>query len=151
MTLMRWRPTLARRGLFSDVDRWFGDFFDRPSLLPSLWEGTSEWPRVDVRDEDGHVLVRAEVPGVSKDDLDVTVTEDSLSIRGETKHEHQEGGEDQGYYRRELHYGRFARAIPLPTAVLSAEATAKYRDGILEIRLPKAEEQERTGTKVDVE
>ncbi|MFQ6133937.1 MAG: Hsp20/alpha crystallin family protein [Armatimonadota bacterium] len=140
---------MSRRSRFHDLDRWFDDFFGR-SWLPALWEDSTEWPRVDVRDEDGQVLVRAEVPGVGKDDLDVTVTEDSVSIRGETKHEHQEGDDDSGYYRRELRYGRFARTIPVPTPVQSDQASAKYRDGVLEIRIPKAEE-EGSGTRVNIE
>ena len=150
MTLVRWRPTLAPRSLFSDLDRWFGEFFDRSPLPPYLWDEATEWPRVDVRDDDGEVVVRAEIPGVRKEDLEVTVTEDALTIRGESKQEEEEGGKDKGYHRRELRYGRFARTIPLPTAVLAEKAKAKHSEGVLEVRLPKAEEEERRGTRIEI-
>ena len=89
-------------------------------------------------DCDGHVRVQAHVPGVSKDNLHVDITEDALTLRGETKQE--EKTERQQYYRQEFHYGAFARTIPLPASVQADQATAQLKDGVLTINIPKSEQ-----------
>ncbi len=149
MSLMRWRPPgLAPRRSLWDLDRWFADFLDRwPS--PALWRDLGEWPSVDVRETDEEVVVIAEVPGVTKDELDVSVTEDALTIRGERRQEKEDTGE--GYCRRELQYGRFARTVALPSPVEGEAAKAVHKDGVLEIRLPKVAAEKQAGRKIKID
>jgi len=94
-------------------------------------------PRVDIYQTEGEVVVVAEIPGLeSKEDLDVRVTEDAVTIRGEIKRSSEMRDED--YHHSERFYGAFARTFTLPAAVKAEEARASYRNGILEIRIPKA-------------
>jgi len=94
-------------------------------------------PRVDVIDRDNELLIRAELPGVSKKDLDVSVRDSAVTIKATTE---QEQSEEKGdYYRRELSRGTFVRTVALPTEVDSEKAKANFKDGILELTLPKIE------------
>jgi len=104
-------------------------------------------PAVDVIDRESDVLVRAEVPGVVKEDLDVSVTENSVSIRGHSKREEEEQKGD--YFRRETSYGEFSRTVPLPANVDTEGAKAKFKDGVLEITLPKQESTKRKSVEVE--
>ncbi|MGH8524999.1 MAG: Hsp20/alpha crystallin family protein, partial [Gammaproteobacteria bacterium] len=146
------RP-LARRGEggglapFEDVDRWFDDafrdFFSRRWLSPWFERGASElrapfegrMPKVDIVDRENDICLRAELPGVSKDDLEVSMTDNNVTIRASTKHEeHEEKG---GYHRREMSRGEFQRTVSLPVEVKGEEAKASFKDGILELVFPK--------------
>jgi HSP20 family protein len=115
-------------------------------LLPRGWPMRWEWPawpelpqvrmpRVDVVDRGSEVVVRAEVPGVEKKDLDVTVTEDAVTIKGATRREEKE--EKGDYYRREISAASFARTVPLPADVDGTQAKAEFKDGVLELVIPK--------------
>ncbi len=101
-----------------------------PGLADQGWA-----PRVDVVNAEGEVIVKADVPGVKKDDLQVTATETELTISGESKEELEEK-KDQ-YYRVERRWGHFSRRVELPAEVKPAEVKAKLENGILEVRLPK--------------
>ena len=106
-------------------------------------------PAVDVIDRDTDVLVRAEVPGVAKEDLEVTVSDNSVSIRGHSKQEDEEKTGE--YYRRETSYGEFSRTVGLPANVDTEGAKAKFKDGVLEITLPKQESTKRKSVEVETE
>ena len=93
-------------------------------------------PSVEIADEGDALLVRVEVPGADPDDIDVEVTPQHVLIRGEIRQ--SAGGESQGIYHSERRYGRFQRSIPLPVAVESDGAEATYRNGLLEVRLPRS-------------
>lgn len=107
------------------------------------------FPAVDVIDRENDILVRAEAPGVEKEDLEVSITEDSVSIRGHSKREEEEQKGD--YFRRETSYGKFSRTIPLPANVDTDGAKAKFKDGVLEITLPKQESTKRKSVEVETE
>jgi HSP20 family protein len=112
-------------------------FFSRGHELLRREAGltAAEWsPHVDVLERDGKIVVRADLPGLSKEDVTVEVTDDALTIRGERKQEKKE--ERAGYYYNECSYGSFYRSIPLPEGVDTAKATAEFRNGVLEIALP---------------
>jgi len=94
------------------------------------------------------VVVKANLPGVSKDNVEVVVTEDAVTIKGEAKEESEV--KEKNYYRKELSYGAFQRVIPLPVPVKSDEAKATFKDGILEIRAPKQEVSPK-GKKINIE
>src|SRR5438445_237612 len=94
------------------------------------------------------VFVRAELLDVDPKQVDITVTDDAITLKGERKHEQEEKG--RNFYRRELRYGAFARTLPLGTEVKSGEAKATYKDGVLDIRIPKSERVRPTSVKVEI-
>lgn len=155
MTIKRKAMTEAapRRELdvFDDMDRMFDTLLHRGWLRPfrDMWP---EWnflgerleltqPHVDLIDRDEEILVRAEVPGVEKKDLKLDLSEDLLTIQGERRHE--EKVEEAEVYRAEIARGTFSRTIRLPHTVDFEKAVAEFKDGILEVRLPKTHKTER--------
>ena len=103
-------------------------------------------PSIDMIDKDDHVLVRAEIPGVNKDDLNVSISENVLTIKGDTKHEEKKESGD--YFRQEISRTSFSRSITLPVAVDAAKVTATLNDGMLEVTIGKAEAAKRRNVKV---
>ena len=152
--LTRWEPFggIRRRGdLFGDLtrmqedmNRFFDDFFGehRRGLAEGAWLSA-----VDVSETENEFVVRAELPGVDKKDLEVTLSEDALTIKGSTKAEKEE--EKGDYYRREVSSGSFSRTIRLPTAVDGDKVTSSFKDGILELTLPKVTKAKRHTIKVE--
>ncbi len=134
MALTKWKPATGLSSLRRDMDRLFEEFFDHLDMTDLE---TSFEPSVEVSDTTDAVVVKAQVPGVSKDDLHVEISDDVLTLKGETKTEEKK--EDKNYYRREIRYGSFSRTIPLPVAVKSEQADAKMKNGVLEITIPKSE------------
>jgi HSP20 family protein len=127
--------------IFDQMDRLFESFMGRdfgPRWLPSIrWPEAMgiTYPSVDVYENDKQVTVKAELPGVKKEDLDINITEDEITLSGEKKRE--EKVEEKDYYRLERSHGSFTRKIALPAEVQSAKARASFRDGMLEITVPK--------------
>ncbi len=140
MTLIRWNPMkdLAteifdlQREINRIFDRFFHGFEDEEVRLVS-WS-----PRVDISETDDEYIVRAEVPGVSKDDIKITIKDNILVISGEKKQEKETKKEN--YHRIERVYGSFARSFSLPGTVKVDKVEAKFKDGVLTIKLPKVEE-----------
>lgn len=141
---------------WEEMDRLFEGFMPRGWMRPFRWEWPSageipfaggKFPRVDIIDRDDEIMVRAEVPGVDKKDLDVSVTDNTVCIKGSTRHEEKE--EKGEYFRSELVSGSFSRTLALPGAVDSAKAKATFKGGVLELVLPKIEESKRHSIKVD--
>lgn len=135
--LIRWNPLDDVQRMRENFYRFFGpDFLFPWSGRDHLESGT--WgPSVDVRETKTHIIVHAEIPGVDPKDLDVTITEDALSLRGVVRQEADI--EEHGYRRIERRYGSFQRTIPFPVSVKHNEAEANYQNGILKISVPKAE------------
>jgi HSP20 family protein len=104
-------------------------------LVPAEWS-----PRVDILEKNGNLLIRADLPGLSKDDVKVEVTDDAVTIQGERRHERKE--EREGYHYSECSYGRFHRAIPLPEGANASKATAEFRNGVLEVTIPMPQRPE---------
>ena len=103
---------------------------------------TTVWsPAVEVFERDNNMVVRIDLPGMSKDDVKVEMTDDGLVIHGERKREHEEKGE--GWYRSERSYGQFYRLIPLPDGTNADQAKAKFENGVLEVSVPVPESQRR--------
>jgi len=137
------RPYSFMRRFSEEMDRLFGDFgfagglasgfgreFGRPADLErSMWS-----PQVESFDREGKLIVRADLPGLTKDDINVDITDDAIKIRGERRQEKEEN--EEGYYRSERSYGSFYREIPLPSGVNREEANATFRNGVLEITMP---------------
>jgi len=135
-SLVRWEPFGNVRVLHRHMDRLFDDVLRGPRVL--TWEPAELGFALDVYENDDAVVVKAALPGVRPDEVDISVTDDILTIKGETKSE--EETKDGSYHRRELRYGAFARSIALPTLVDHEKAEATFENGILTITLPKAEE-----------
>jgi len=140
----RWWPWRALREMEEEIDRAFEEAFGRRAW-PTVWRRwrpvieTRGWaPAVDMFDKEDKLVVRAELPGVKKEDIDVSIVGDTLTIRGERKVE--EEVKDEDYYCCERAYGSFYRAISLPTDVETSKVEARYKDGVLEVTLPKAKE-----------
>ncbi len=140
-----------------EMERWFDEVFRRPfSLFGRPW-----WPRlrfpemeevspsVDIYKDGNNIVVKAELPGMTKKDLDVTLTEDTITISGEKKKE--EKVEEKDYYRYERSEGSFCRTFRLPEEVQTDKAKAKFKDGVLEIRIPMTEEAKKREKKVTIE
>jgi len=151
------RPVSGRAlSPFEEMDRLFDNFMNRRWLSPLRWEMPSmtdlglhemKVPRVDVVDRENEVLVRAEVAGVKKEDLDISVSEHSVTIKGKTSHEEKE--EKGDYFRSEISRGSFSRTVALPGDVDTNNAKAVFNDGILEMTIPKAEKSKRKSVKVE--
>lgn len=103
-------------------------------------------PSVDVVDKDDHVVVRVEVPGVDKDNLNVSISDNALTVKGETKHE--EKTEKGDYFRHEISLGSFTRSVTLPANVDASKVHATLADGVLEVTVEKAEKSKRRSVKV---
>jgi HSP20 family protein len=143
---------LPRAGAFGDIDRLFDDFFGRGWLRPFGWgrplaEMAAFTPSVDVVDREDEVVVRAQVPGFKKEDIDISVSGTMLTIKGETKTEEKE--EKGDYYRCEITRGAFSRTLPLPAEVDDSKAKAAMQDGVLELTLPKLEKSKRRRITID--
>ena len=135
MALMKWEPFEGLTTLQREMNRLF-ESFSEGGLLHFGERMTA--PAVEVSDTTEAVVVKAQVPGVSKDQIQVTVTEGALTLKGEIKEEEKK--EEKNYYRREFRYGAFTRTVPLPVAVQAEKATAQLKDGVLEITIPKSEQ-----------
>ncbi len=140
----RWWPWRALREMEEEIDRAFEEAFGK-GAWPTVWRRwrpvieTRGWaPAVDMFDREDKLVVWAELPGVKKEDIDVSIVGDTLTIRGERKVE--EEIKDEDYYCCERAYGSFYRAISLPTDVETSKVEARYKDGVLEVTLPKAKE-----------
>lgn len=140
-------PLLSR--FFPEFDRLFDDLWFRPWFGWPLQPATEVvWqPRVDVYEKDGELVMKFELPGVDKKDVEVVREDDRLIVRAETAK--QEEVNEEGYYRRERFQGRYERVLPLPVEVKDEEIKAKFENGILEVRAPKRE-PEPTGRKIEV-
>ena len=114
-----------------------------PSWSQGLWS-----PEVEVREQGNNIVIRADLPGLSRDDIDLEVDDDSLIIRGERHNDWED--EQEGYYRSERSYGTFYRAIPLPEGVDPNACNATFKDGVLEVTLPKPHEAQSKGKKIQV-
>lgn len=141
---------------FEEMERMFEGLLPRGWMFPFAWERPllaemgltheGKMPRIDVIDRDAEILVRAEAPGAKKDELEVAITGNTVTIKGQTSHEEKE--EKGEYYRCEISRGAFSRTVSLPAEVDAETAAAEFKDGVLEIRLPKIEHARRRVLKV---
>ncbi len=150
-----WGPTWASPWtMLNDMDRAFDDFrseWENLLLTPRSMAGEMvRQPLVDLVDNGKEYLVKAEMPGIRKEDLKIEVAQDNLEISGETSVEEKHEDKETGYIRRERRYSRFYRTLPLPENILTDKVEAELKDGVLTVKLPKAAPPERTTKKVPV-
>lgn len=150
MSLMRpfssFREDLDR--IFHDIEqemmtpwRGRGRMMERPAELATIWA-----PAVDIIEEEKEIKVKAQVPGIRPEDLNIEVENQSLILSGESQYKEEE--EKGNVYRREIAYGKFFRRVPLPSEVKADQAKADFEHGILTVTLPKSEETRRHRIKV---
>ena len=137
MELVRWRPMGNVLGYDSGLDRIFDDFFASAGSDERTSE-TWDWqPVVDIFDKDENVVIKADLPGVDKKDIQVDLKGRVLTLSGERSEEKEANGE--GYYRKERAYGKFFRSFNLASDVMPDKINATYRNGVLHITIPKTE------------
>jgi len=152
-------PFSFMRRFSEEMGRLFDDFgFGGGFLAPSFGRefgglGAAErgvWsPQVEVFERGGQLVMRADLPGLTKEDINLEITDEALVIRGERKSEREEN--EEGYYRSERSYGSFYRQIPLPEGVNAEDANATFRDGVLEITMQAPQREERRSRRLEVQ
>ncbi|MFP3904740.1 MAG: Hsp20/alpha crystallin family protein [Armatimonadota bacterium] len=150
MSLIRWRRIPDLPSMLDRMQNMMGDMVsDVPKGLES-WRGEGGYfgPAVDMYETDTDVVMKAELPGVDRENIEVNAHSDSITVSGESKHEDEV--EEKGYYRRELRYGKFSRTLPTPANIDPGGVKARLSDGILTITAPKVEPEEK-GKAVEVE
>lgn len=138
MKVVKWSPMFPNR-MFRDFDDMFEDFAG-----PMMQDGFA--PAVDVYEEGNNVIVEAPLPGIEAEDVEISIENDVLSIQG--KSEKKTEVDDKNYYRKEVRYGSFHRAIALPYSVDGDKAEAKYDNGVLKVSVPKAEQVKKKMIKI---
>lgn len=145
MEIMSYDPKQSLMNLRDNINR----IFDMS--IPENWgEGreASQWrPSVDIYEKDNEMVVHAELPGVKKDDISLDLKENVLSIRG--KRESEEEIDEDGYYRKERRFGSFQRSIPLAESIDPEQVKASFKDGVLEVRVPRSQTKEMRRISID--
>jgi HSP20 family protein len=137
MALVRWEPMRELNSLQGEMNRLFNSFFD---------EGTGggerrRWaPAVDLLEREDSLVLKADLPGLTEDDVQIEVRGDVLTIAGERKAEHEE--KQNGYYRVERSFGRFSRSLQLPDGIDTDRIAAAFDNGVLEVTIPKPEQRQ---------
>ncbi len=155
-----WRPlsaiTREMANVEREMERMFEDFWRRPWFGLNLPRRLRLWgdlgtrgPAIEVYEEKDDVVVKAELPGLKKENLEVNISDHLLTIKGERKKE--EEVKEKGYYYSEHSYGSFTRTIEIPKDIQHDKIWATFKDGVLEVRLPKTEEAKRKEVKIKVE
>lgn len=146
MALIRYNPWQEVNSLQRQLNRLFDD-----ALSTENWgdfSNLSKIPAAELSETDDALLLKLEVPGMEAKDLDIQVMADKVAITGERKSETK--SEDKGVTRSEFRYGQFSRVIPLPSRIQNTNVTAEYKDGILNLTLPKSEDEKNKVVKVNL-
>ncbi len=138
MALVRWSPFRDMMSVREEMNRLFNELFGRAGGEEGSWVSGAWTPQVDIYETDDALVLKAELPGFSKEDVGVELKDNTLVLKGERKHEAEV--KEENYHRTERAYGAFHPSFLLPTAVEQEKVKATYKDGILELRLPKAAE-----------
>lgn len=156
MALIRWRPRTqvdpflgGYRDLQDEINRMFNYVIG--GGLPSEREGAAQgaWaPAMNVLENKDNIMISADLPGMTEKDIDITILGDTLTIKGEKKHEEKK--EEENYHMFERTYGAFQRTVALPASVENDKAKASFKNGVLEIKIPKKEEAKPKQLKVNI-
>ena len=132
--LIRWEPAREMMTLREAMDRLFDDAFTRPFSIRDGWSA----PAIDMYQTDDEIVVKAALPGIKPEDVQINITGEVLHIKAETKYEDEQ--KEKAWHMREQRWGAFERSVALPTDVVADKAKAEFENGVLVISLPKAEE-----------
>lgn len=140
MELMRWTPHRTAWGLSNRMNQLFDEFF-APAAGKGIEPAFANWnPTADVYEEDAHYVIKAELPGVKREDIHLDVENNVLVLRGERTEDKEV--KEENYYRKEMACGTFQRSFALPEGVNADAIAADYKDGILKITIPKPESKQ---------
>jgi HSP20 family protein len=141
MALLRWEPVRELSSLQTEMNRLFNTFFDAPQTSrEGNGGGARRWvPAMDLVETDEHFVLRADLPGLSEEDVSIELEDNVLTVSGERKTEHEEKRE--GFYRVERSFGQFRRSLTLPDGVDPNGIGATFDKGVLQVRIPKPEER----------
>ncbi|HEX5956652.1 MAG TPA: Hsp20/alpha crystallin family protein [Solirubrobacterales bacterium] len=134
MALVRWEPAREVDSLQSEVNRVFDAFFGNGASRTRRWV-----PAMDLVETDSDLVLRADLPGLTRDDVEIEIKDGTLTVSGERKSQHEEKSE--GYYRVERAFGRFSRSLTLPDGIDAESVAAEFAEGVLEVRIPKPAER----------
>jgi HSP20 family protein len=139
MNIVRWNPWRERSSLENRIHRFFDD-----SFLPTSWRnedfGLRNWkPVVDIYDNDDKIVIKAELPGVDKKDIEVDLKDRVLTLKGERSYENEV--KEEHYHRKERAFGKFHRSFVLPAGYDPEKINADFKDGVLKVEIPKPEEE----------
>jgi HSP20 family protein len=143
MMIRRWQPFDAMETLRRQIDQVFDEFKDLSNERSQTWV-----PAIELQDTPENLILRALLPGIDRNDIDIHVTREAVSIAGERRY--PKGAEDRGYFRSEWSYGKFHRVVSLPLPVQHERARAEFCDGILTLTLPKSEEYRHRVVKINL-
>ena len=148
--MFRMSPFALMRRFGEEMDQYFNQFSSghRGSGMAQAGGGGPFSPPIEITEHDGQLTICADLPGLSKDDVHVEVTDDALVITGERRSEHEE--RQEGMFRSERSYGTFHRQIPLPEGVNAEQATATFKDGVLKVTMP-APQRQAQGRRIDIQ
>jgi HSP20 family protein len=147
-TIDRWDPFRGLGDIQSEMNRLFDSFSGRQA--PMAATGERMWlPAVDVRESKDDIVLSFDIPGVREKEIQLSITGDLLTVKGERRFEQHEGN-DESWHRVERVYGKFERTVQLAVPVQADKVTATYRDGVLEVKLPKAQEVKPREIKIDL-
>ena len=148
MALIRWEPVRELNTLQSEMNRLFNTMFDAPGANGAR-AGTSRWlPAMDLGETEEEFVLRADLPGLSEQDVNIELEDNVLTISGERKSEHEE--KKEGLHRVERAYGSFSRSLTLPEGVNPEAIKANFDRGVLEVRIPKPEERKPRKVEISV-
>ena len=152
MTLSKWQPFQELSNIRKQMDSLFEDMLtvgDRDWMglhgIGGMWT-----PAVELKEDDNELVLKAEIPGLDVDDLDVEVSEDRVTISGEHKEEESTEDKEKNYFRSEFHYGKFERVIPLPMYINTDEIKSDFKHGILTLTMPKLKDESKKAVKVQL-
>jgi HSP20 family protein len=142
MALIRWEPARELNTIQSEMNRLFNTFFDNPTAGGASGNGATmrRWiPATDLVETENDFVLKADLPGLTEEDVNIELEDDVLTISGERKSEHED--RKDGYYRIERSYGSFRRSLTLPEGVDPEAVKASFDHGVLEVHVPKPEER----------
>jgi HSP20 family protein len=149
MAVVRWDPTRELDSLQGEMNRLFSSFFDTPSASKGGNGAARRWiPAMDLVETQDDFVLKADLPGISEDDVDVELENNVLTISGERKTEHEE--QHEGYYRLERATGTFSRTLSLPEGIDPGSVAATFGDGVLTVRIPKPAQAKPRRVKIGV-
>jgi HSP20 family protein len=134
MALVRWEPMRELNALQGEMNRLFNSFFDEGAESRRRWA-----PAVDLLEREDSLVLKADLPGLTEDDVQIELRDNVLTIAGERKAEHED--QQNGYYRVERSFGRFSRSLQLPEGVDAERISAQFTNGVLEVTIPKPEQR----------
>jgi HSP20 family protein len=138
MTIVRWEPLRELGSLQNEMNRLFNTVFDAPA--PGNGAAMRRWvPAMDLVETDEHFVLRADLPGLGEDDINIELEDGTLTVSGERGAEHE--SKSEGYYRVERAFGGFSRSLTLPKGIDPEAVSANFDRGVLEVRIPKPEER----------